>query len=118
MRNKALSCLLILALLFSACPAYAGNIWSSNPAGFVKIAREKVKKGMSKQQVRQLLGRPIASTDDGTGEVWIYSKSHGGRVWIPLGLGGDEHASVTVTFKRGKVSSVRAGVVRTGPAVR
>jgi hypothetical protein len=38
-------------------------------------------------------------------------------VWVPLGLAGGVQSGVTVTFNsKGRVSSVRAGTVRTGPA--
>jgi outer membrane protein assembly factor BamE (lipoprotein component of BamABCDE complex) len=115
MKKTILSCLLIMALALTA-PSYAG-IWSTDPGDFAKAARTKVRKGMSKTEVRNILGKPLAVTDDGSGEVWHYSKLHGGLVWVPLGLAGGEQASVTVTFNsKGRVSNVRASNVRTGGA--
>jgi outer membrane protein assembly factor BamE (lipoprotein component of BamABCDE complex) len=115
MKKKSLTCLLSITLLLTV-PSYAG-IWSTDPGDFAKTARTKIHKGMSKAEVRNILGKPLAVSDDGSGEVWHYSKLHGGLVWVPFGLGGGEEAGVTVTFNsKGRVTSVRASSVRTGPA--
>ncbi|HTG45968.1 MAG TPA: outer membrane protein assembly factor BamE [Verrucomicrobiae bacterium] len=115
MKRKILSCLLIITIGLTL-PSSAG-IWSTDPGDFAKTARTKVRKGMSKSDVRNILGRPLAVTDDGSGEIWHYSKMHGGLVWVPLGLAGGEQSGVTVTFNaRGRVTRVHASTVRTGPA--
>lgn len=111
---------LLLIVCLAVAPCSFGGIYSTDPSGFAATARAKIRKGMSKERVRAILGKPIAVTDAGSGEVWHYSKLHAGRVMIPffIGGGGGEESSVTVTFnRRGVVSSVRASAVRTGGAV-
>lgn len=119
MKLTTLRNLLLIACL-AVAPCSFGGIYSTDPSGFAAMARTKIHKGMSKERVRAILGGPIAVADDGSGEVWHYSKMHAGRAMIPffVGVGGGEESSVTVTFnRRGVVSSVRASSVKTGGAV-
>jgi len=102
-------CYLLLALgallNFSSC-----SVVSTDPGAFARQAKTDVKKGMSKAQVRQLLGRPVFISTDNKGiENWCYSKSNVGRGLVPFGAAGGESAAVSVSFSpNGSVIAVNS----------
>lgn len=80
---------------------------STDPQGFGQKAETEVKKGMTMNQVKSILGSPISSTTLNGETTWHYEKNNMLKALVPFGLGGDEKQMVAVSFNRnGKVSRV------------
>lgn len=84
-------CLLCIVCLVS-CAA------STDPAAFGRKAQTQVTRGMTKAQVRSILGAPIMSTTLNDTETWHYQKNNILKALIPLRLGGAETNNVAVIF--------------------
>lgn len=99
----ALAALIVGALQFlSSC-----NVASADPAGFSNKASTSVKKGMTKSQVRGILGNPVSIMTMNGDETWSYAKVHIARGLVPFGLGGQEENHVSVIFNpQGRVKNV------------
>lgn len=89
---------------------------STDPAGFGQMAQSEVKRGMTKAQVREILGSPHAITSDNGRETWIYQRNNSLRALVPLGLAGSETNFVSVRFgSSGTVLGVdNRGAINTG----
>ncbi len=80
---------------------------STDPAAFGQKAQTEVKNGMTKDQVRAILGSPMGTTTNNGQENWHYQKNNSLKALVPLGLGGTERNFVVVRFNgNGRVSGV------------
>jgi hypothetical protein len=68
-RATLITCLLIF---FGALPLC--GVVSTDAAEFARLAKTNVRKGMSKSQVRSILGKPLTITSYDSTENWHYSK--------------------------------------------
>lgn len=94
-------------LLLSAGSGLVSCAGSTDPAAFGQKAQTEVKKGMTKDQVREILGSPLATTSNNGQENWHYQKNNSLKALVPLGLGGTERTFVIVSFNAsGRVTNV------------
>jgi outer membrane protein assembly factor BamE (lipoprotein component of BamABCDE complex) len=101
------------SVLFAIVALASCAVVSTDSAGFAQKAKTEVRKGMSRSEVRSILGKPGAITTYDSTENWHYSRLNA-RSLIPFGLGGAEAHGVIVSFdSRGVVSSIRTGSFRT-----
>ena len=71
---------------------------STNPALYGQNAQRDVKKGMTKDQVSEILGSPHATRSRNGVEIWLYQKNNSLKALVPGGFGGTETNIVTVRF--------------------
>jgi outer membrane protein assembly factor BamE (lipoprotein component of BamABCDE complex) len=82
-----------------------GCIATTDTGAFTQKANNQVRKGMSKQEVRNIMGNPFTINKMNSSETWVYSKTNIIKHFTPLG--GSAHSSVFVKFNSaGRVSSV------------
>ena len=102
MRIKiVLPSLILLASLLSSCASYKMDIHQGN---FVTAdMRGKLKLGMSRQQVRYVLGTPLVN-DAFHGNRWdyVYRLEHGGKVV--------DKQSLTLYFEADKLARIDDGI--------
>ncbi|WAC18113.1 outer membrane protein assembly factor BamE [Luteolibacter sp. SL250] len=80
---------------------------STDPAAYGRMAQQEVKKGMTKDQVTEILGWPHGTSTRNGHESWIYQKRNSLKMLAPGGLAGRETHTVTVRFSpSGRVESV------------
>lgn len=73
---------------------------SSNPQAFGQKAETEVKKGMSMEQVKSILGPPRLTTTHNGEVTWAYQKINFMQAALPLAPGGQSTNTVTVVFGR------------------
>jgi outer membrane protein assembly factor BamE (lipoprotein component of BamABCDE complex) len=94
-----------IVMLVMACLASCAA--STDPAAFGQKAQTEVRKGMTKSQVRSILGAPIVATTLNGADTWHYQKNNILKAMIPLRLGGAESNNVAIMFSpQGTVTNI------------
>jgi len=107
MSKKLKLCVSIFVLMSAGIFSSSCNVMSTDSVAFSQKAGSSVKKGMTKAQVRNILGNPARVTMMNSQEIWNYTKTDVLRELAPLGLAGQQRSSVIVTFStQGRVTNV------------
>ncbi len=103
-RNAMVVTIACMALLFvDGC---ATESTSGRASTAERPIEERLKVGMTKEEVRAALGEPVGKSTDSSGiESWNYNDT--AKMWIPFyAIGGGKFQSTIVNFdERGKVKN-------------
>jgi outer membrane protein assembly factor BamE (lipoprotein component of BamABCDE complex) len=78
----------------------------------------QVKKGMTKEQVRALMGRPNGEMTMNDKETWVYSRHQSSGIAV-IGLYGIEQKGINITFgPEGRVTDINRSGFKMEPAIK
>lgn len=116
LKTLQLTTVVTLTFMFSGCVTLhniARQTGGRQSSQLLLESANKVKKGMTMTDVRAIIGKPAAITENNGRQTWVYS---GDNVFTASSFRKTETASVMIQFNpSGRVSNVNRNRIEQGP---